>query len=42
MHYMYIYIYIYIWAVDLPVPWCILHTTDCIVHRILRAHKRPE
>ena len=37
-----LYIYIYIWANDLPAPWCFLHTTYFTVHRILRAHKRPE
>ena len=43
LKYIYIYIYIYIHrANDLPAPWCFLHTTYFTVHKILRAHKRPE
>ena len=38
----YIYIYIYMGAYDLPLPWYFLHTTFCTVHKVPRAHKRPE
>ena len=39
--YTYLYIYIYR-AYDIPAPWCFLHTTYFIVHKVLRAHKRLE